>query len=235
MNVVAIVPAAGSGVRMQHTCKKPYIELEGRTILGHTLSVLNQAESIRSIIIAVSPGDESQCRQQVLSAVSLRSEISIITGGERRQDSVANALAVLPAACDVVLIHDGARPFVTAEIIEDTVFAAFKHGAATAAVPVKDTIMRLGAADLTDPEPLERDQLYAIQTPQAFRPDVIVAAHAHARSTSAQATDDASLVRHIGLPVAIVCGSYENIKITTAADLLYAAAILKARRAATKR
>ncbi len=235
MNVVVIVPAAGSGVRMQHACKKPYIELEGRTILGHTLSALNQAESISSFIIAVSPGDEPQCRQQVLSAVSLRSEISIIAGGERRQDSVFNALAVLPAACDVVLIHDGARPFVTAKIIEATVSAAFKHGAATAAVPVKDTIMRLGAADLTGPEPLERDELYAIQTPQAFRPDVIVAAHAHARSTSAQATDDASLVRHMGLPVAIVGGSYENIKITTAGDLLYAAAILKARRAATKR
>ena len=231
MNVVAIVPAAGSGVRMQHACKKPYIELEGRTILGHTLSALNQSESIRSIIIAVSPGDEPQCRQQVLSALNVRPEISIITGGERRQDSVANALAVLPAVCDVVLIHDGARPFVTAKIIEDTVSAAFKHGAATAAVPVKDTIMRLGSAeDLTGPEPLERDQLYAIQTPQAFRPDVIVAAHAHARSTSAQATDDASLVRHMGLPVAIVSGSYENIKITTTGDLVYAAAILKARR-----
>ena len=100
---------------------------------------------------------------------------------------------------------------------------------------VKDTIMRLGSVDLTGPEPLERDQLYAIQTPQAFRPDVIVAAHAHARSTSMHATDDASLVRHMGLPVAIVNGSYENIKITTAGDLLYAAAILKARRAATKR
>jgi 2-C-methyl-D-erythritol 4-phosphate cytidylyltransferase len=220
---------------MQHACKKPYIELEGRTILGHTLSALNQSETISSIIIAVSPGDEMQCRHQVLSALNIRPEISIITGGERRQDSVANALAVLPAVCDVVLIHDGARPFVTAKIIEGTVSAAFKYGAATAAVPVKDTIMRLGSADVTDPEPLERDELYAIQTPQAFRPDVIVAAHVHARSTSAQATDDASLVRHMGLPVAIVDGSYDNIKITTVGDLVYAAAILKARRAATKR
>ena len=235
MNVVAIVPAAGSGVRMQHACKKPYIELEGRTILGHTLSALNQSETISSIIIAVSPGDELQCRHQVLSALSLRPEIIIIAGGERRQDSVANALAVLPAACDVVLIHDGARPFVTANIIEDTVSAAIKYGAATAAVPVKDTIMRLGTAGLTGPEPLERDQLHAIQTPQAFRLDIIAAAHAHARSTSVQATDDASLVRHMGLPVAIVGGSYENIKITTAGDLLYAAAILKARSASTQR
>jgi 2-C-methyl-D-erythritol 4-phosphate cytidylyltransferase len=234
MNVVAIVPAAGSGARMQHASKKPYIELEGRTILGHTLSALNQAEGISSIIIAVSPGDEPLCRQEVLSAVSLRSEIRIITGGERRQDSVANALAVLPASCDVVLIHDGARPFVTADIIKDTVSAALKHGAATAAVPVKDTIMRLGAACLTGPELLEREELYAIQTPQAFRTDVIVAAHAQARSNSIQATDDASLVRHMGLPVAIVGGSYENIKITTAGDLLYAAVILKASRPQNK-
>lgn len=229
MNVVVIVPAAGSGVRMQHASKKPYIVLEGRTILGHTLSALSQAACVKSIIIAVSPGDEELCRQQVLSDVVVRPEISIVAGGERRQDSVSNALAVLPATCDVVLIHDGARPFITPCVIEEIAMAAFKHGAATVAVPVKDTIMRLDVLGQTDPEPLERDTLYAIQTPQAFRPDILVAAHAHARSTSVQATDDASLVRHMGLPVAITAGSYENIKITTAEDLVYAAAILQTR------
>lgn len=234
MNVVAIVPAAGSGVRMQHASKKPYIVLEGQTILGHTLRALDQAECISSIVIAVSPGDEQLCRQQVLSGLKLRSEICIIAGGECRQDSVSNALAVLPPTCDVVFIHDGARPFITPEIIEDTVIAAFKHGAATAAVPVKDTIMRLEDADKTDPQPLERDTLYAIQTPQAFQPDIILAAHAQARQTAMQATDDASLVRHMGLPVAITTGSYENIKITTVEDLVYAAAILTTRASVTR-
>jgi 2-C-methyl-D-erythritol 4-phosphate cytidylyltransferase len=214
---------------MQHASKKPYIELEGRTILAHTLNALDQVESVSSIVIAVSPGDEELCRQQVVSELKLRSEINIIAGGERRQDSVANALVVLPSTCDVVLIHDGARPFITSEILENSVAAALRCGAATAAVPVKDTIMLLEAVESTDPKPLERHKLYAIQTPQAFRPDIIVAAHAHARRTSMQATDDASLVRHMGLPVAITAGSYENIKITTAGDLVYATAMLQAR------
>jgi len=107
--------------------------------------------------------------------------------------------------------------------------AAFIHGASTAAVPVKDTIMRLEDADKAYPQPLERDLLYAVQTPQAFRPDIIVAAHAQASQTAMQATDDASLVRNMGLPVAITAGSYANIKITTAEDLVYAAAILTTR------
>jgi 2-C-methyl-D-erythritol 4-phosphate cytidylyltransferase len=229
MNVVAIVPAAGSGMRMQHAGKKPYIELQGRTILAHTLSALNQAECIGSIIIAVHPGDEQHCRTQVLSGLELRPHITIVDGGERRQDSVSNALAQIPGDCDVVLIHDGARPFVTPDILEETAAAAWKHGAATAAVPLKDTVMRLDDAEKLYPEPLKRDTLFAIQTPQAFRPDIIIAAHAHARSTSAQATDDASLVRPMGLPVAISAGSYDNIKITTPVDLIYGAAILQAR------
>ncbi len=165
MNVVAIVPAAGSGVRMQHASKKPYIVLEGRTILAHTLNALAQVESVTSIVIAVSPSDEELCWQQVVSELKLRPSISIVAGGERRQDSVCNALKVLPSTCDVALIHDGARPFITPEILADTVAAAFRCGAATAAVPVNDTIMRLGAAGSTDPEPLERQKLYAIQTP----------------------------------------------------------------------
>jgi 2-C-methyl-D-erythritol 4-phosphate cytidylyltransferase len=220
---------------MQHASKKPYIELQGQAILGHTLRALSQAESITAIIIAVSPGDEQLCRQQVVSGLTVRPEISIIAGGERRQDSVSNALAALPGICDVVLIHDGARPFVISEIIEETIAAAFKHGAATAAVPVKDTIMRLEDADRNSPQPLARDTLYAVQTPQAFRPDIIAAAHAHARDSLIQATDDASLVRHMGLPVAITHGSYENIKITTGEDLVYAEAILQRRESVKRR
>jgi len=227
MNVVAIVPAAGSGVRMQNAGKKPYIELQGQTILGYTLSALSRSESITGIVIAVSPGDEDLCREQVVSGLHLRPEISIIAGGERRQDSVANALAVLPPACEVVLIHDGARPFITPEILEETAAAALRCGAATAAVPVKDTIMSRDAADADEPEPLERHKLFAIQTPQAFRPDIIKAAHANACTAPMQATDDASLVRYMGMPVAITSGSYENIKITTAVDLVYAEALLK--------
>lgn len=227
MNIVAIVPAAGSGVRMHQTAKKPYIELQGRTLLGHTLSALNQAPCIRSIIIAVHPGDAQHCRDQVLSGLQLRPEVIIVDGGGRRQDSVANALAQLPPDCEVVLIHDAARPFVSARTIEETAAAAHEHGAATAAVPVKDTIMRFDDAENFLPEPLERDTLYAIQTPQAFRPDIITAAHEHARTMSVKATDDASLVRHMGLPVVLVDGSYDNIKITTPSDLPYAAAILE--------
>jgi len=229
MKVVAIVPAAGSGVRMQQNCKKPYIVLEGQTILAHTLMALNRSALISAIIIAVSPGDEDLCREQVLTGLKLRAGVTIGRGGERRQDSVCNALAALPRDCDVVLIHDAARPFVTPEIIDQTAAAAMTYGAATAAVGLKDTIMRMPPGELACPEPLMREELHAIQTPQAFRPDIIANAHAHARRAAMQATDDASLVRCMGLPVALVAGSYENIKITTAADLVHAAALLKVR------
>lgn len=227
MKVAAIVPAAGSGVRMRQRCKKPYIVLEGQTILGHTLMALNRSPLISSIIIAVSPGDEDLCRKQVLCRITLRPEVTIVGGGERRQDSVCNALAALPVDCDVVLIHDGARPFVTPAIIERTARAALTYGAATAAVGLKDTIMRMPPGGHACPEPLAREELHAIQTPQAFRPAIIAAAHACARQSAALATDDASLVRYMGLPVALVEGSYDNIKITTAADLVYAAALVK--------
>ena len=229
MNVVAIVPAAGSGVRMQNTSKKPYIELEGQTILAHTLHALSRSENITSIIIAVSPGDEQHCRDQVLADLDVRPEVILVAGVERRQDSVANALAAVPAGCDVVLIHDAARPFVDSEIIDAASRAAFESGAATAAVPVKDTIMRLDAGEHNQPQALDRDTLYAIQTPQAFQPAVIMKAHEHARQTAVQATDDASLVRYMGQPVEIVNGSYYNIKISTAVDLIYGAALLRER------
>lgn len=228
MKVVAVVPAAGSGVRMQQHRKKPYIVLEGQTILAHTLMALNRSALISSIIIAVSPGDEDLCRE-MLSGLMLRAAVTIVGGGERRQDSVCNALAALPRDCDVVLIHDAARPFVTPEIIDQTAAAAMTYGAATAAVGLKDTIMRMPPGVQACPEPLAREELHAMQTPQAFRPHIIAAAHAHARHSTVQATDDASLVRFLGLPVALVAGSYENIKITTAADLVYAAAFLQGR------
>jgi 2-C-methyl-D-erythritol 4-phosphate cytidylyltransferase len=227
MKVVAVVPAAGSGVRMQQSRKKPYIMLAGQPILCHTLGALNRSACISAIILAVSPGDEGVCREQVLRDLKLRAGICIVAGGKRRQDSVCNALAALPADCDVVLIHDGARPFVTPEIIEQTARAAFECGAATAAVAVKDTIMRMAPGEQVHPEPLAREELRAIQTPQAFRPDVIAAAHARARDAGFQATDDASLVINMGMPVALVAGSYENIKITTPADLIHAAALLR--------
>jgi 2-C-methyl-D-erythritol 4-phosphate cytidylyltransferase len=181
------------------------------------------------IIIAVSPGDEQHCRDQVLADLDMRPEVILVAGGDRRQDSVCNALAAVPAKCDVVLIHDAARPFAEPEIIDAAARAAFETGAATAAVPVKDTIMQLDAGKHDQPQTLDRDTLYAIQTPQAFRPDVIRKAHDNARQTAQQATDDASLVRSMGQPVEIVKGSYYNIKITTAVDLVYAAALLRAR------
>lgn len=229
MNVVAIVPAAGSGVRMQSASKKPYIVLEGQTILAHTLQALSRSENVTSIIIAVSPGDGQHCRDQVLADVHVRPEITLVAGGERRQDSVFNALAAVPPMCDVILIHDAARPFVDPEIIDAAATAALETGAATAAVPVKDTIMQVDAGTHDQLQILERDTLYAIQTPQAFQPAVIMEAHDNARQKAVQATDDASLVRSMGQPVAIVNGSYYNIKITTAVDLVYGAALLRAR------
>jgi len=229
MNVTAIVPAAGTGQRMGHRLKKPYIALQGVPILVHTLCVLDREPSISRIVIPVYPGEEERCEQEVLGMFKARAAISIIAGGARRQDSVRHALALVPGDSDVVLVHDGARPLVSPGLIEKAVLRALTNSAVTLAVPVKDTITMVCRDNMTISRTPPRDELYVIQTPQAFLREVICEAHRKALADGFQGTDDASLVERLGVPVSVIPGSYENIKITTAEDLVVAEAIMKGR------
>jgi 2-C-methyl-D-erythritol 4-phosphate cytidylyltransferase len=231
MKAAAIIPAAGSGERMGSTVKKPYITLQGMPLLAHTLRVFDDVPAIAQLIVTVSPGDEDYCRQQVVKCCGIKKTVSVIAGGDRRQDSVRNGLAAVLETVDLVMIHDGARPFVTVQMIHDALEATMRKRATTMAVPVKDTVTMVAKDTGVIERTLERDRLYLIQTPQTFERGLICEAHRRAFAEGFAGTDDASLVERLGVPVSVIRGAYDNIKITTREDLLFAEALLQRRQA----
>lgn len=221
----AVVPAAGSGSRMGMEIKKQYLLLAGVPVLGHVLRVLEDSPVIGDIVVVTGPGEEDYCRFNVVDKLGIRKVTAIVPGGKERQDSVYRGILALSPVTGLVLIHDGARPLLSSGSLGEVAGAARVHGAATLAVPVKDTV-KLAGEDGFVSETLPRKRLWLTQTPQAFRYEVILAAHQRAVRENYAGTDDASLVEKMGLPVKIVPGSYENIKITTPEDLVVAEAIL---------
>lgn len=225
MKVSTIIPSAGYGERMGGV-KKPYILLDGKPILFHTLKVFQKCPLINDISIVVAAGDEQKCLDEVLSYGNEKVS-QVIAGGSTRQESVFNGLKSLSPDTDLVIIHDCVRPFITNEIISASLDSAVRWGAAIVAVPVKDTIKE-SDDNLFVSNTLNRQRLWSIQTPQVFKYKIIFHAHLLARERNIQATDDASLVEMLGnCKVRLVMGNYENIKITTPFDLIVASAILK--------
>lgn len=210
--------------------KKPYLTLAGKPLLAHTLLPFEQSKAINSVIIVTAKGDADFCLKNIVKRFGFKKVAEIIPGGKERQDSVMAGIAAMGNNGDMVIVHDGVRPFVTREIIEKVVRSANKFGAATAAVPVKDTIKQAFSGFVT--KTLKREKLWAIQTPQAFRCDIIKKAHRLAKKQGFVGTDDSILVERLGYKVALVKGSYENIKITTPEDLVLGKAILKNRQKA---
>lgn len=229
MKAAAIIPAAGSGKRMGSSIQKPYIILQGMPLLAHTLRVFAEAPDIAELIVAVSLGQEDFCRKQVVKGCAIAKPVTVLTGGDRRQDSVRNGLAAVSDSVDLVMIHDGARPFVTVQMICDALEITMRKRATTMAVPVKDTVTMVAKDTAVIERTLERDRLYLIQTPQTFERELICEAHRRACAEGFAGTDDASLVQRLGVPVSVIMGSYDNIKITTQEDLLFAEAILQRR------
>ncbi len=226
--IVAIIPAAGQGKRMGNQVNKQFLCLAGLPILVHTLTVLENHPRVEGMIIVCRDGEREFCRTEIVEKYQLRKVLRIVAGGKERQHSVFNGIKALPADTGLVLIHDGARPFLTAGIIDKAVDQALAMGAAVAAVPVKDTIKEAGPDGIVAGTP-DRSRLWQIQTPQVFRYSLIREAHQQAATDGFLGTDDASLVEYIGRKVKLVQGSYENIKITTPEDLLLGEAILKGR------
>lgn len=227
MIVTAIVPAAGAGIRFGGAVKKQFIALNGLPILSYTLRALAASNALSSIIVVAPPGEESRGREALeLAQVNLETEV--VPGGQTRQDSVYNGLQRAKADTDLVLIHDGVRPFVSREVVLATIEAAREVGAAIAAVPVIDTIKRVDADGFVE-ETLPRGQLWSIQTPQVFRYALLMQAHLAVRERGIVATDDAALVEQVGGLVKVVRGSYENLKITGEEDMPLADLILKRR------
>ena len=222
---IAIIPAAGTGSRMQAGVNKQYLLLAGRPILAHTLALFAAHPGIDRICIIVPAEEIGYCRTEIVAGYGLDKISAIIAGGPTRQDSVGNGLLGCGAASDdLVVIHDGARPLLRAVELDALLAAAVASGAATLGVPVKDTIKEVHASVIVATP--ERSSLWQVQTPQAFRFGLVLAAHNQARSDNFAATDDAMLVERLNHPVTMVAGSYRNIKITTPEDLAIASTFL---------
>jgi len=228
MKIVALILAAGRGRRMGTAQKKPYLLLAGKPIVYHTLFEFEQSPLIDEIVLIVGQDEVEYARSSLVEAFQFTKVSTIVVGGIKRQDSVWEGLRAIKSDCEVVMVHDGVRPFISQALLQKTCQAMEDAGAAIVAVPVKDTIKTVSSQRevLTT---LDRSTLWAIQTPQAFRRDILQKAFEKAIDDRFYATDDAALVERLGEKVTIVEGSYENIKITTPEDLVLGEALLKGR------
>ena len=209
---------------MRNSVKKPYLNLGDKLILAHTIGVFDRNPLIDTISVIVDATDLEMCQSTVIAPNAFQKVGDLVVGGQTRQVSVFNGLQSLPTDADCVIVHDGVRPFVTDEMIFACIEAADEWGAAVAAVPAKDTI-KVASADGFIVDTPDRDKLWAVQTPQAFRASVLLDAHAFAKREGVTATDDAALVEQLGFKVKIVSGSDSNLKITTPNDLIIAEAL----------
>ncbi|KAF0221377.1 MAG: 2-C-methyl-D-erythritol 4-phosphate [Geobacteraceae bacterium] len=214
------------GKRMGADINKQYLLLAGMPIVARTISVFEQADFVDEIYLVTPSQEIPYCREQVVERYGFTKVRRIVPGGAERQNSVLNGLRAMADVSDddVVLIHDGVRPFIPAGVLEHAVETARLHDGALVAVPAKDTIKVVTDGIVRETPP--RENLWLAQTPQAFRYAIIRAAHEIAEAERYLGTDDASLVERMGKDVRIVMGDYRNIKITTPEDLILAEAFL---------
>lgn len=229
--VITIVPAAGLGSRLGLGKNKAFADVGGLPLLVQCLRMLADTGCVSKVIAVVRP-------QEVVEAETLLTEYQteyyprlpfiVVAGGKERQDSVANALAVVTESDGFIAVHDGARPFAGKEVFERVLQAAAGSDAAIAAVPVKDTIKVVDENSFVQATPV-RSTLRAVQTPQIFKISVLKQAYELLQKQPENVTDDASLVERLGIAVTVAEGSYENIKVTTPEDLLLAENLCKSR------
>lgn len=220
METWAVVAAGGTGSRMHLSVKKQFLTLpDGKTILIHSLSVLDSCPGIHGIVLICAPEDREICRD-LISEAGLTKIRVWADAGETRQQSVLNGLSALPESCGYAAIHDAARPYLTAGDLSRVLDDAAEYGASCLAVPVKDTIKIADPDDFIESTP-DRSRLWAVQTPQVFRLDWILPAHqAAAAASDYSCTDDAQVLeKYSDHRVHLCTGSYTNIKITTVSDL----------------
>lgn len=225
--VGVVIPAAGSGKRMGGVAKQ-FLEIQGRPLIWHVLELFQRSTLVDRISIACPPG--ARARLKTLAAESGYTKVSAVAaGGERRQDSVWNAIQSLPPdEVDIIAVHDAARPLLTPELLERVLHAACETGAAIAAMPCSDTVKIAGEDHLIHGT-IDRNTIWFAQTPQAFSTTLLLKAFLHARATLFYATDEAALLEHAGIPVKVIPGTKENIKITTPDDVQYLEFTLQSR------
>lgn len=223
--VYALIVAAGKGIRLPGPQPKQYLPLGGMPILTRTLKSMEAGTTrFEAIVLVAPPADIGFCRDTILAAAGLKTPVTLVAGGERRQDSVYLGLRNLGPDDAVVAIHDGVRPLVPGPVIDACVETAMRSGACIVGLPVWDTVKLRGAGGVIE-STLPRETIWLAQTPQAFRIGLIRRAHELARRDGFYGTDDAALVERLGTPVHIILGSRRNIKITTREDLWIAEAL----------
>jgi 2-C-methyl-D-erythritol 4-phosphate cytidylyltransferase len=217
----AIILAAGQSRRLKTALSKPLVKIGKMPAIIYSLKALDIHPDIDEIIVVVNVKNQ-RAISRLIRNYSFSKIKSLVLGGRRRQDSVNNGLKMVSENSDWVLIHDSARPFIDRKFITEVIMAAKKTGAAITGVPIKATIKSIKSGGLVD-RTLDRSNLWEIQTPQVFKKELIL--KAYKEFSKRNVTDDSSLVEKLGKKVKIVPGSYENIKITTKEDLLFAQAI----------
>ena len=227
LNTVAIIPAAGAGLRMKGDRAKQFLDLNGKPLLGVTLERFQVCQTVDSIILVVPSHEEEYCQKEIIDRYNVTKVAKIIAGGERRQDSVRMGLEASGGDYGLVLIHDGVRPFVESSLIDRIVTIARKDRAVITALPAKETV-KIVDSDSMVIKTCDRQQIWLVQTPQIFRYEDIMMAHQRALSEGWEdVTDDAVLIEKIGIPVKVTQGSEYNIKVTTPHDLELARFLLK--------
>jgi len=223
--VFAIIPAAGSGTRLGGRVKKQFLPLKGKPIIVHTLQRFEHCSDVDEIIVAVPESDVVDI-EALLSRYRIHKVSKAIAGGQKRQDSVRNALNLITANDnDIILVHDAVRPFIDSKKISQVIKACKEFEAAVVAVQPKDTIRRSTGGGFFD-QTVDRTALWLVQTPQAFKAKLLFKAFDRAYEDKYYSTDEAALVERLGIKARIVEGSYDNIKITTLEDLELGALIL---------
>lgn len=224
-----IIAAAGQGSRMGANMNKQFIELDGQAILAHTLMRFKDFDEIGQVIV-LHHEDEKVEMECILNGLTLPFEITYVIGGKSRQESVYNGLMALDRHIEKVMIHDGARPFVTDGMMKtmkgflDKLSMSGITDGGFFGVPLKDTIKQKTDKGFVT---IDRSTLHAVQTPQIFKKEILIKAHEQALEEEFVGTDDCSLVERIGGHIEVISGDYRNIKVTTPEDLVIAEVFLK--------
>ncbi len=214
--VAVVIPAGGVGSRFGARTPKQFLRLGTMPILAATVQHFARHPAVRAVVVAA-PEPWVARAGRILGRVVTRTPLTVVAGGRTRQDSVWLALQAAPEDVEIIVVHDAVRPMITRRLVDTVVRAAAAEGAAICALPLTETVKRVRAERVE--ATLDRSELWAVQTPQAFRADLLREAHEKARRDGVVGTDDAMLVERLGHPVRVVRGLAENVKITTPEDL----------------